>query len=90
MLATMGVLLPGSLQHANGLKLFCSLIINGVAALYFLGMGTASLPHAALMAVASIAGGWVGAHLAQRLPAGIMRAVVVTYGVVLAVVLMRK
>ena len=90
MLATMGVLLPGSLQHANGLKLFCSLIINGVAALYFLGVGTASLPHAALMAVASIAGGWAGAHLAQRLPAGIMRAVVVSYGVILAVVLMRK
>jgi uncharacterized membrane protein YfcA len=42
------------------------------------------------MAVASIAGGWAGAHLAQRLPANVMRAVVVTYGVILAVVLMRK
>jgi uncharacterized protein len=90
MLATMGVLLPLSLQHANGLKLACSLIINGVAAVYFLAMGTASLPHAALMALASIAGGWAGARLAQRLPAGIMRAVVVSYGVVLALALMRR
>jgi len=90
MLATMGILLPSSLQHANGLKLACSLVINGVAALYFLGMGTASLPHAALMAVASILGGWFGAHLAQRLPAPAMRAVVVSYGVILALVLMRK
>ncbi len=90
MLATMGILLPSSLQHANGLKLSCSLIINGVAALYFLGMGTASLPHAALMSAASILGGWAGAHLAQRLPARVMRIVVVTYGVALALVLMRK
>jgi uncharacterized membrane protein YfcA len=89
MLATMGILLPSSLQHANGLKLACSLVINGVAALYFLGKGTASLPHAALMAVASIAGGWFGAHLAQRLPAPVMRAVVVCYGVVLAFALMK-
>jgi uncharacterized protein len=90
MLATMGILLPSSLQHANGLKLACSLVINGVAALYFLGMGTASLPHAALMAAASILGGWAGAHLAQRLPAPVMRAVVVTYGVILALALMRR
>jgi uncharacterized membrane protein YfcA len=78
------------MQHANGLKLACSLVINGVAALYFLFMGTASLPHAALMAVASIVGGVVGARLAKKLPAGIMRATIVTYGVVLAVALMRK
>jgi len=90
MLAFMGVLLPGSLQHANGLKLVCSGVINAVAALYFLFMRTASLPHAALMAVASIAGGWAGAHLAQRLPARAMRVAVVTYGVVLALLLMRR
>jgi len=42
------------------------------------------------MAAASIVGGIVGAHLAQRLPAGLMRAVVVAYGVVVAVVLLRK
>ncbi|MEQ1506415.1 MAG: sulfite exporter TauE/SafE family protein, partial [Myxococcota bacterium] len=59
MLATIGILLPSSLQHANGLKLACALVINGVAALWFLATGAASLPHAAVMAIASIAGGWV-------------------------------
>lgn len=87
MLATMGIFLPSSLQHANGLKLACSVVINGVATAWFLFTGAASLPHAAFMSVASIAGGWVGAKLAQRLPAGLMRAFVVIYGVVLAVVL---
>lgn len=90
MLAFMGILLPTSLQHANGLKLLFSVVINGVAAVYFLVAGAASLPHAALMAAASIVGGIVGAHLAQRLPAGLMRAVVAAYGVVVAVVLLRK
>lgn len=90
MLAFMGILLPSSLQHANGLKLLFALIINGVAALYFLAVGAASLPHAALMAAASIVGGIVGAHLAQRLPAAAMRAAVVAYGVAVALVLMRR
>jgi len=46
MLAFMGILLPTSLQHANGLKLLFSVVINGVAAVYFLVAGAASLPHA--------------------------------------------
>jgi uncharacterized membrane protein YfcA len=88
MLATMGILLPSSMQHANGLKSACALMINGAAAIWFLITGAASLPHAAGMAVAALAGGWVGAKLAQRLPAHVMRGLVVVYGVVLAVVLL--
>jgi len=42
---------------------------------------------AAVMAVASVVGGVVGARIAQRLPAGALRWGVVAYGVVLAVVL---
>ena len=68
MLAAMGILLKSSLQHANGLKVLFSFLINGVAALIFLGAGAARLPEAALMAVAAGLGGWGGAHLAQRLP----------------------
>jgi hypothetical protein len=90
MLAAMGILLPSDLQHANALKVACALVINGVAALWFLGTGAASLPHAALMAVASIAGGYAGAKLAQRLPARWLRVAVVTYGVVLAIALFAR
>lgn len=90
MLATMGIFLPSSLQQANGLKLACAVVINGVAALWFLWTGVASLPHAAFMAVCSIAGGWVGAKLAQRLPADLMRGLVVSYGVIIAVILLLR
>jgi uncharacterized membrane protein YfcA len=84
MLAAMAILMPGSLQHANALKVLFALLINGVAALYFLAMGTVQLPQASLMAVTALAGGYAGARLALVLPAAWMRALVVVYGVAIA------
>jgi uncharacterized membrane protein YfcA len=40
------------------------------------------------MAACALAGGWAGAHVAQRLPARVFRAVVVSYGVVVALKLL--
>jgi hypothetical protein len=88
MLAAMGIFLPDAFQHANALKVLFSLLINGIAALYFLGIGAASIPYAAFMAVCALLGGWVGAHLAQRLPARLFRVLVITYGVLIALKLM--
>jgi uncharacterized membrane protein YfcA len=85
MLASMAILLPSSLQHVNALKLLCGLLINCVAAFYFLAASAVRLPEASLMAVASLVGGYAGARLARKLPAGVMRAVIVTYGVAVAV-----
>ena len=84
MLAAMAIFLPDTLQHANALKVLFAMLINGVAAVYFLAVGAASLPEAGLMAVASTVGGYAGAHLAQRLRASVMRALVVAYGLVVA------
>ncbi len=80
MLAAMGILLRSSMQHANALKVLFSFLINGVAALVFLGAGAARLPEAALMAVAAGLGGWGGAHLAQRLQPAAMRWVAIGVG----------
>jgi hypothetical protein len=80
MLAAMGILLPSSLQHANALKVLFSLLINAVAAVIFLGMGAVRAPEAALMALASIAGGFLGARLAQRLPPAGMRGFAIAVG----------
>ncbi len=90
MLAAMAIFLPDTLQHANALKVLFAMLINGIAALYFVYERAAYLPQAGLMAVASVAGGYAGARLAQRLPAVIMRTVVVTYGTVVAGVLFYK
>lgn len=85
MLAAMGILLPSSLQHANALKVLFSLLINAVAALIFLWMGAVRAPEAALMAVAAIAGGFLGARLAQRLPPAGMRGFAIAVGLYAAV-----
>jgi uncharacterized membrane protein YfcA len=81
MLAALAVVLPDSLQLANALKVLFGLLINGIAAIYFLAVGAARLPEAALMAAASLAGGYAGARLALVMPAALMRAVVIVYGV---------
>jgi uncharacterized membrane protein YfcA len=84
MLSAMAIFLPDGLQAANGLKILFATLINGIGAAYFLAMGAVRLPEALLMAAASIAGGLLGAQLAQRLPARVMRVVVITYGVAVA------
>ena len=88
MLAAMAIFIPHGLQAANALKVLFATLINGMAAVYFLAMGLVRLPEAGWMAVTSIAGGWVGAHVAQRLPARAMRVLVVAYGVAVAVKLL--
>jgi hypothetical protein len=80
MLAAMAILLPSSLQHANGLKVLFALLINGVAAAIFLVAGAARLPEAGLMAAASVIGGFAGAKLAQRLPPAGMRGFAIAVG----------
>ena len=84
MLAAMAIFVPHGLQAANGLKVLFASLINGISAVYFLGMGAVRLPEAGLMALSSVFGGWAGAHLAQRLPPRLMRVLVVSYGVVVA------
>ncbi len=80
MLAAMGILLPSSMQHANALKVLFSLLINGIAAVIFVVSGHVLAGIAALMAAASIAGGFLGARLAQRLPPAGMRGFAIAVG----------
>lgn len=89
MLAATAIFMPDSLQHANGLKVLFAMLINGIAAIYFLAVGATDLPAAGLMAVAALAGGYAGARLAQRLPPPLMRGAVVAYGVAIALYLLR-
>jgi uncharacterized protein len=85
MLAAMGILLPSSLQHANALKVLFSLLINAIAAVLFVWYGAARLPEAALMAATSVAGGFLGAKLAQRLPPLGMRLFAIGVGLYAAI-----
>ncbi len=88
MLAAMAILVPSTLQHANALKVLLAALINGISALYFLVVRAAHLPEAGLMAAAAVAGGYAGARLAQRMRPGLMRLLVIAYGVVVGLSLM--
>ncbi len=81
MLAAMGVLIPSSLQHANGLKILFGTLTNGVAAVLFAFDGRVDWPVALVMAMASIAGGALGGLLARRMAPGAMRAFAIGVGV---------
>ncbi|HWP47954.1 MAG TPA: sulfite exporter TauE/SafE family protein [Candidatus Limnocylindrales bacterium] len=84
MLAAMAIFMPEDLQSANALKVFFATLINGIAAFYFILTGAADLGAAGIMAGASIVGGYAGARLAQRLPPKLLRAVVVGFGIIIA------
>ena len=88
MLAAMAIFLPEDLQAANGMKNLFAALINGIAAIYFVVVGAAVLKIALVMAVASVIGGFVGARTAQRMSARLLRGLVVTFGVIVAVHLM--
>jgi uncharacterized membrane protein YfcA len=89
LLAVLGVLLDAPLRSANALKSALSLVINVLAAVVLAPSGEVVWLFVVPMAVASLLGGVVGGRLAQVVPAGVLRTVVVAFGIVVALNLWR-
>lgn len=67
--------------HAmNGLKAVLAVIINGVAIIAFISAGAIAWTPGLVMIGGAIAGGWVGARLARRVPAARVRTFVTIIG----------
>ena len=58
--------------------------INGIAALYFIMRGTVDWPDAAVLTAGQIAGSWLSAQVARRMPASAVRAFVIAVGCAMA------
>lgn len=86
-LAALGILMPDEPQHANALKGMLSLLINAVAVVYFVAFGPVRWAPALVMAVAAIAGGYLGVSVARRLGKRWLRIAVITYGLAAALIL---
>ena len=84
-LAVLGIFLVDGLQRLNGLKTSMSLIINTVALVAFGLFGPVHWLSVAIVAPASLAGGYAGGRFARRLSSDALRTVVVVFGVVVAV-----
>jgi uncharacterized membrane protein YfcA len=81
-LSLMGLLLHDDLQRINAVKNILAVVVNGVAALFFLFVADFDWTAVLLIAVGSTIGGQVGATVGRRLPPTALRGVIVTVGVV--------
>lgn len=88
LLAVLGIFLPEGLARLNGPKNALSLSINTVALAAFVLFGPVRWLAVLVMAVTSLLGGFVGARVARRLSSRVLRLVVITFGVVVAVKLL--
>ena len=80
MLAALGFMGLTNIHRMNGLKAWGGLCINAMAAGIFIAGGLVSWHVALAMAVGSIAGGYGGARMAQRVPQAWVRWAVVLVG----------
>jgi uncharacterized membrane protein YfcA len=84
-LATLGILLDDSLPRLNALKSAIALVTNVVAALFFGFSGHVVWSLTVVMAPASLVGGAIGGRLVGRLNPQLMRAIVITIGLAVAI-----
>jgi uncharacterized membrane protein YfcA len=74
-----------NLQTVNGLKNIAITSANVAASVVFVLFAPLSWPVVGLVAVGSVAGGWLGAHLGRRLSPVVFRTLVVVFGYVVGV-----
>jgi uncharacterized protein len=84
LIGVLGLLLTDSLQTANGLKNVLSSVVNAIAAVTFVIVAPdrANWLIVLLIAVGSTVGGLIGAGIGRRLPAPVLRGVIVVVALV--------
>ncbi len=84
LVGALGVLVPETLQRVNALKNLLALFVNVVAACTYtlVAYDRISWTAAGLIAVGSLAGGFVGASVGRRLSPAVLRSVIVLLGIV--------
>jgi uncharacterized protein len=71
--------------HAMGaIRTLLAAAINAAAVITFIAAGSVLWPHCGVMIVGSLAGGWFGAHYAQRVDPQKVRIVVIGIGVAMS------
>lgn len=74
MMAAWSLLPHTDLKALNAPRTLMVTAANTVAVLVFALAGKVAWPHTAVVAAGAVAGGYLGAHLGRRLPAGLVRA----------------
>jgi uncharacterized membrane protein YfcA len=76
MLAAWSLLSQASIAALTPLRTVMLVAANTVAVLLFVVMGQVSWPAALTVMAGAVAGGWAGAQIGRRLPAAVLRALV--------------
>jgi uncharacterized membrane protein YfcA len=84
LLSLLGIFIADTLQRLNAVKNVLALIANGVAAVLFVFFADVAWLVVVLVAAGSIVGAQLGAHVGRRLPAPVLRGIVVVVGLVAA------
>jgi uncharacterized membrane protein YfcA len=77
LIALLAISIDDDLQRLNGAKNVLALLVNAVAGLFFIASTHVSWPVAGLIAAGSIVGGQIGGRYGRRLPAPVLRWVIV-------------
>lgn len=84
-LAVLAITLPEPLGRINGLRSLLSLIVNSAAVLVFLTSSHIAWVAAGIMAGGALVGGYLGAHIARRVPTVVLRVIVIGLGLATSV-----
>src|SRR6266511_4178615 len=88
LVAGLGLVLDETLGRINARKNLISAVTGLVTVVVFALIGEVDWVAVAVLAPATLAGGYLGARLARRLPAPVLRALIVGFGLVVGVYLL--
>jgi uncharacterized membrane protein YfcA len=89
MMAVLGFGTDLELRIVNALKTLAVMAANVVASVIFLFLAELDWVAIGLLASGSVIGGYVGAHIGRRLPAPVLRTLVVIVGVTASILMLR-
>jgi uncharacterized membrane protein YfcA len=90
LVAALGLAIDDSLARVSALKNAVSAVVGIGSVLAYALFGPVDWLAAAVLTPTTLLGGYVGARLARRLPAAVLRVIIVIFGVIVSVVLLLR
>jgi uncharacterized membrane protein YfcA len=88
--AVLGFVGLKNVHQINGVKNLVTMAINTTANVYFVAAGLVVWDKAIYLLIGSALGGYIGSKTASRLPASMIRGIVIISGIVAFIVLLQK